>query len=197
MIDLFDNLDVDMNEGGARVVPIITEIHNVDDGTDIQGNKADDIPILPLRNMVLFPAMTMPVSVGREKSMRLIKEAESSHGSIAVFCQYDSHIEDPVEQDLYRFGTIAAIVYPMDNITDFLYLIGSVFAPMIAVQIADYFILKKEPVREAVSIRNLAIWLAGFLIYRFLMGVDTPVGNTLPDMAVTVILCLIVNAVTG
>jgi ATP-dependent Lon protease len=99
-----------MNEGGARVVPIITEIHNVDDGTDIQGNKADDIPILPLRNMVLFPAMTMPVSVGREKSMRLIKEAESSHGSIAVFCQYDSHIEDPVEQDLYRFGTIAAIV---------------------------------------------------------------------------------------
>ena len=40
-------------------------------------------------------------------------------------------------------GTIAAIVYPMDNITDFLYLIGSVFAPMIAVQIADYFILKK------------------------------------------------------
>ena len=41
-------------------------------------------------------------------------------------------------------GTIAAIVYPMDNITNFLYLIGSVFAPMIAVQIADYFMLKKE-----------------------------------------------------
>ena len=40
-------------------------------------------------------------------------------------------------------GTVAAIVYPMDNITNFLYLIGSVFAPMIAVQIADYFILKK------------------------------------------------------
>jgi putative hydroxymethylpyrimidine transporter CytX len=94
-------------------------------------------------------------------------------------------------------GTVAAIIYPMDNITNFLYLIGSVFAPMIAVQIADYFILKKEPVREAVSVRNLLIWLAGFVLYRFLMGVDTPVGNTLPDMAITILLCLIVNAAAG
>ena len=60
-------------------------------------------------------------------------------------------------------GTVAAIVYPMDNITDFLYLIGSVFAPMIAIQIADYFILKKAPVRKAVSLKNLLIWLAGFI----------------------------------
>ena len=99
-----------MNEGGARVVPIITEIHEVDGGTDLQDNEADDIPILPLRNMVLFPSMTMPVSVGREKSMRLIKDAEESHMSIAVFCQYDSHVEDPMERDLYRFGTIANII---------------------------------------------------------------------------------------
>ena len=90
-------------------------------------------------------------------------------------------------------GTVAAIVYPMDNITDFLYLIGYVFAPMIAIQIADYFILKKAPVRKAVSLKNLLIWLAGFIAYRILMGVDTPVGNTLPDMVLTVILCLIVN----
>ena len=41
-------------------------------------------------------------------------------------------------------GTIAAIIYPMDDITDFLYLIGSVFAPMIAIQIADFFIIKNN-----------------------------------------------------
>ena len=110
MIDFLDNIDAEMNDGGARVVPIITEIHEVTDGSDIQDNKADDIPILPLRNMVLFPMMTMPVSVGREKSMHLIKEAEGSHSSIAVFCQFDSHIEDPTERDLYRHGTIATIV---------------------------------------------------------------------------------------
>ncbi len=95
-------------------------------------------------------------------------------------------------------GTIAAIVYPMDNITDFLYLIGSVFAPMIAVQIADYFILKKaDSAEKAFQWRNLLVWLAGFAIYRVLMHVDTPVGNTLPDMVITVILCLIVEKVAG
>ena len=99
-----------MNDGGARVVPIITEIHEVGDGSDIQEGQAEDIPILPLRNMVLFPSMTMPVSVGREKSMRLIKEAEGNHGPIAVFCQKDSHVEDPIEKDLYRHGTIANII---------------------------------------------------------------------------------------
>ena len=87
-------------------------------------------------------------------------------------------------------GTAAAILYPMDDITDFLYLIGSVFAPMIAVQIADYFLLKKKPVKGAFCFSNLIIWFAGFVLYRFLMGVDTPVGSTLPDMAITVLLCV-------
>ena len=95
-------------------------------------------------------------------------------------------------------GTAAAIVYPMDNITNFLYLIGSVFAPMIAVQIADYFILKKaDAEKSAFQWRNLVVWIAGFIIYRILMQVDTPVGNTLPDMVITVILCLIVEKAAG
>ena len=88
-------------------------------------------------------------------------------------------------------GTIAAIVYPMDNITDFLYLIGSVFAPMIAVQIADHFILHRDRFAVAADARNLVIWLVGFIAYRLLMGVDTPVGYTLPDMVLTVVLCLL------
>ena len=95
-------------------------------------------------------------------------------------------------------GTIAAIVYPMDNITDFLYLIGSVFAPMIAVQIADYFILKKaDAFNLSFKWHNLIVWLAGFVIYRILMQVDTPVGNTLPDMIITVILCVVVEKVVN
>ena len=96
-------------------------------------------------------------------------------------------------------GTIAAIVYPMDNITNFLYLIGSVFAPMIAVQIADYFILKDaKSMEKDFNWINLLVWLCGFVIYRVLMRVDIPVGNTLPDMVITIILCLIVKkVVTG
>lgn len=92
-------------------------------------------------------------------------------------------------------GTIAAIVYPMDNITNFLYLIGSVFAPMIAIQIADFFLLRNNSERKAVDVPNMIIWLIGFIAYRLLMHVDIPVGNTLPDMLITIILCLIVRKV--
>lgn len=87
-------------------------------------------------------------------------------------------------------GTMAAIAFPMDDITDFLYLIGSVFAPMIAVQIADYFILKKPDAGKDVEVSRLLVWLAGFLIYRFLMRVDFILGNTLPDMVITGVLCV-------
>lgn len=90
-------------------------------------------------------------------------------------------------------GTAAAIVYPMDNITDFLYLIGSVFAPMIAIQIADFFLLKQDKSSRAVYVPNMIIWVIGFVVYRILMNVDMPVGNTLPDMVITIILCLIVG----
>ncbi len=92
-------------------------------------------------------------------------------------------------------GTVGAIVFPMDNITDFLYLIGSVFAPMIAIQIADFFILKRDCSNRAVSVQNLVIWVIGFVIYRLLMNVDIVVGNTLPDMAVTILICLIVHKI--
>ncbi|RGY95701.1 putative hydroxymethylpyrimidine transporter CytX [Clostridium sp. AM58-1XD] len=94
-------------------------------------------------------------------------------------------------------GTAAAMIYPMDNITGFLYLIGSVFAPMIAIQIADYFILKKNHSDRPVNLMNLGIWAAGFVLYRYLMTVDTPVGSTLPDMAATIVICLVCNALFG
>ena len=92
-------------------------------------------------------------------------------------------------------GTLGAILFPMDDITGFLYLIGSVFAPMIAVQIADHFILKRDRFAVAADARNLVIWLVGFIAYRLLMGVDTPVGYTLPDMLLTVAICVIAEKV--
>ncbi len=95
-------------------------------------------------------------------------------------------------------GTVGAIVYPMDNITDFLYLIGSVFAPMIAIQIADFFILKRaDSLSDAIDVTNIVIWIVGFVLYRYLMGVDIPVGNTLPDMAVTIVICVIIRKCMG
>ena len=90
-------------------------------------------------------------------------------------------------------GTIGACRFNMDDITNFLYLIGSVFAPMIAVQLTTYFILKKDNFRDAFDWPNLIVWLLGFIAYRLLMNVDLPVGNTLPAVVITMVLCYIVN----
>ena len=92
-------------------------------------------------------------------------------------------------------GTVAAILFPMDDITDFLYLIGSVFAPMIAVQIADVFLLKRDRETGDFEWLNLVIWLIGFVLYRWLMTIDIPVGNTLPDMAAVIVLCLLASRI--
>lgn len=87
-------------------------------------------------------------------------------------------------------GIVGAITLPLYDITDFLYLIGSVFAPMIAIQIADFFILKKDSEKKQFSIPNLIILAVGFALYRLLMRVDIIVGSTLPDMAITILICI-------
>ena len=111
-------------------------------------------------------------------------------------------------------GTLGAILFPITDITDFLYLIGSVFAPMIAIQIADFFLLDTEARKcmrawgsnagawhdasvpqegthkSTVNVRNMVIWVIGFIIYRWLMNVDIVIGNTLPDMVITIVICV-------
>ncbi|MBR5618698.1 MAG: cytosine permease, partial [Clostridia bacterium] len=92
-------------------------------------------------------------------------------------------------------GAVGAIFLPLYDITDFLYFIGSVFAPMIAIQIADFFILKKNTETVSFNIPNLIVWLIGFVIYRLLMRVDIIVGNTLPDMIVTIAVCVLIGKI--
>lgn len=93
-------------------------------------------------------------------------------------------------------GTVGACLINMDDITNFLYLIGSVFAPMIAVLIADYFILGHDSSSIQFDTGRFVIWIIGFVAYRLLMQVSTPVGNTLPDMVFTMIIAVIYGKVT-
>lgn len=90
-------------------------------------------------------------------------------------------------------GILGAIFLPLHDMTDFLYFIGSVFAPMVAILIADFFILKKNKEKDAYNLQNLLIWLWGFVIYRWLMTVDIVIGNTLPDMAITILLSILAD----
>lgn len=81
-------------------------------------------------------------------------------------------------------GTVGAVFLPMDDITGFLYLIGSVFAPMIAVLCADFFVLKSDSSQKRCNVRNAVLWVCGFVLYRISLGWDFFLGNTLPVMAI-------------
>ena len=90
-------------------------------------------------------------------------------------------------------GTAGAVLFPMDDITGFLYRIGSVFAPMISILIVDYFVLHRSYENSDVCIRNIVIWIIGFLLYRKLMEYDLLIGSTLVDMAVTMLICYVTS----
>ena len=68
------------------------------------------MPLLPLRNTVLFPGMVIPITVGREKSLRLARDCANSDEPIGVVAQRDNSVEDPTIKDMYRVGTIARIL---------------------------------------------------------------------------------------
>jgi ATP-dependent Lon protease len=81
-----------------------------DDSTFPAGSELLEMPILPLRNAVLFPQVVIPLAVGREKSIALIKEAAKREQRIAIVTQRESDEDDPTEADLYRVGTSARIM---------------------------------------------------------------------------------------
>ena len=85
---------------------------------DFDGNEdqvfdikvGETLPVLPLRNMVLFPGVFMPVSVGRKSSLRLVREADKKKSYIAVVCQKMAETDEPAFEDLHPIGTIGKIV---------------------------------------------------------------------------------------
>lgn len=68
------------------------------------------LPILPLRNTVLFPGVVIPITVGRDKSIKLIQEANKGNKTIGVAAQFDADVEDPTFEDIYKIGTQATIM---------------------------------------------------------------------------------------
>ena len=86
------------------------------------------------------------------------------------------------------FGTLLAMASPVNQLEVFLYFIGSVFAPMIAIQITDYYFLKNNYESKSYSLLGIFCWLIGFLTYRFALHTVTPLGTTLPVMLFTAVL---------
>jgi ATP-dependent Lon protease len=98
----FDNLGSD-----AELIPLMTS----EDEEALEKEELPEVvPLLPIKNTVLFPGVVIPITVGRDKSIQLIKDANKSKNPIGVVSQKDKKIEDPSINDLYEMGTVAQIL---------------------------------------------------------------------------------------
>lgn len=94
-------------------------------------------------------------------------------------------------------GTLLALTADASRFEDFLYLIGSVFAPMTAIMLADYFIIHENHRNERVSVLKLLIWAVGFVLYRCLLDADTPLGVTFPVIVAVMVIDVVVSRLFG
>lgn len=92
-------------------------------------------------------------------------------------------------------GCVLAVFAPVSGFEDFLYFIGSVFAPMATLVCVDYFALHRDRSAARVDWRNIALWAGGFALYRFSLAWDVPCGNTLPVMAAVAIAAIFVDLI--
>ena len=105
-IDFKNLLLEEITDESSEFLPIIT-----DEKTALNDkNIPDTLPILPLRNTVLFPGVIIPINIGRNKSLKLIQDAYKQNAFIGVITQKDTNTENPELNDLYRIGTVAAIL---------------------------------------------------------------------------------------
>lgn len=109
-IDILSDIS-DIQESHHQVIPVVTD---VDDELTESHSIPEQLPILTLRSSVLFPGSITPITVGREKSMKLIRDVEAGSGVLGAVLQKESDVEQPAPDDMYRIGTAARILKTLD-----------------------------------------------------------------------------------
>ena len=117
-IKTIDNLSLHDFDSEADLIPLLTP----EDEEEMTNEKLpNSIPILPLRNTVLFPGVVIPITAGRDKSIKLINDANAAGKDIGVVAQKNEEVEDPGKEDIHTIGTVARILrvlkMPDGNVT--------------------------------------------------------------------------------
>ena len=103
--------DISFDEMMSDGFSIVAEEINLNDFNETEENKEQKIfPILPVRNMVMFPKVVIPITAGREMSIKLLEEAQRNNEFIGILSQNNSTIDQPTFKDLYQIGTLAKII---------------------------------------------------------------------------------------
>lgn len=102
-----DNLSLQELDSEAELIPLMTP----EDEEEMNNEKLPaDLPILPLRNTVLFPGVVIPITAGRDKSIKLINDANAAGKIIGVVAQKNEADEDPTSDEIHHVGTVARIM---------------------------------------------------------------------------------------
>src|SRR5690606_26846228 len=113
-----DNLSLHEFDTEAELIPLLTP---EDEEEMINEQLPEELAILPLRNTVLFPGVVIPITAGRDKSIKLINDANAGSKIIGVVSQIDEEEEDPGQNDIHKIGTVARILrvlkMPDGNVT--------------------------------------------------------------------------------
>ena len=110
-MNMFGNHDdLQFNQGIEEDTDFIPLLSSDEEDSIINEKVPDVLPILPLRNTVLFPGVVIPITVGRDKSIQLIKDYNKGDKTIGVVSQKQDSTEDPNENDLFKVGTVAFII---------------------------------------------------------------------------------------
>ena len=113
-----DNLSLQELDTNSEIIPLLSPEDELEMHKE---NLPEDLAILPLRNMVLFPGVVLPITAGRDKSIHLLKEANELGKPVGVVSQINENTEDPNLEDIHKIGTVAKILkilnLPDGNIT--------------------------------------------------------------------------------
>lgn len=91
----------------SEIIPVISD---GEDRFELKDSDTENIPILPLRNVVLFPDVVLPISMGRKKSLMAVKSAYKGKSLLALFTQKDAKVEEPSQEDLFEVGCVASVL---------------------------------------------------------------------------------------
>lgn len=150
----------DQNEGFddfEQAIPLMSE---EEEKRLVESEVPDNLPILPLKNTVLFPGVVVPITVGRDRSLALVKEAYENDKTIGVVAQKDESVEEPDSDDLYRKGTVAQILklIKMPDGSKSIVIQGkSIFEIDEFTQEKPYFRAKVKPIRHEMDLQGIEL----------------------------------------
>ncbi|MCR5568979.1 MAG: endopeptidase La [Paludibacteraceae bacterium] len=135
---------------------IISISGDADESYKFEESDGENLPIVPLRNMVLFPGVIMPVALGRKKSLNAIKFCHKKNTPIGVFAQKDAKVEDPSFNDLYTNGTLAVVlkILEMPDGTSSAILQGKARIGLLSLDNSEPFVRGNVELREEEKANN-------------------------------------------